>query len=328
MQRRQFITLLGGAAAAWPLAARAQQATMPVVGYLSPGTLEPAGAIQAAAFRRGLGEVGYVEGRNVAIEYRWGQNDNAGLSELAADLVRRRVAVIVVPASITATFVARAATSTIPIVFGTGADPVQLGLVASLSRPGGNVTGFSNMLGEIGGKQLGLLREFLPGAARFAVLANPTQQNFEPFIKDVETAASIIGRPIEFLTASTNCDIDSAFASAVQKRADALLLGPSPLFSSRRFQVLMLAAHHRLPTMYGEREWVEAGGLISYGSNFADQARLVGTYAGRILKGEKPADLPVQLATKFEFILNLHTARTLGIEVPPMFSARADEVIE
>jgi ABC-type uncharacterized transport system substrate-binding protein len=328
MRRRSFLTLLGGAAAVWPLAARAQQPAMPVIGYLSAGTPEVTGAIQMAALRKGLSEAGYVEGRNVAIEYRWGQNDNARLPELAADLVRRRVAVIVIPGSITAAFVAKAATTTIPIVFGTGADPVQLGLVASLNRPGGNVTGFSNMLAEIGGKQLGLLHELIPSAARFAVLANPTQQNFEFFIKDVQASAAAIGRPIELLTASTNRDIDTAFASAAQKRADALLVGPSPLFSNRRFQLLMLAAYHRLPTMYGEREWAEAGGLITYGSNFGDQARQVGIYAGRILKGEKPADLPVQLATKFEFIINLHTARTFGIEVSPTLSARADEVIE
>jgi putative ABC transport system substrate-binding protein len=327
MRRRDFITLLGGAAAAWPLAARAQQA-VPVIGYLYQGVPEGSGAAQAAAFRSGLSEAGYIEGRNVMIEYRWGQNDLTRLSELAADLVRRRVAIIAVPAGLSSALAAKAATTTIPIVFGTAGDPVQAGLVASLNRPGANVTGFSDMLAELGGKQLGILRELLPGAMRFAVFVNPTSPNTEPFVKNVQAAAVVTGRQIEFLTATSNRDIDTGFARAVQIGADALLVEPNPVFGNRRFQFLMLAAHHRLPTMYYEREFAEAGGLIAYGSNNADMARQVGLYAGRVLKGEKPADLPVQLATKFDFVVNLHTARTLGLDVPPGLLAIADEVIE
>jgi putative tryptophan/tyrosine transport system substrate-binding protein len=328
MRRREFVTLLGGAATAWPLASRAQQAAMPVVGYLYQGVPEGSGASVAAAFRKGLGEAGYVEGRNVTIEYRWGQNDPAQLPELAADLVRRRVALIATPGSAPSALAAKALTTTIPIVFSTAADPVQIGLVASLNRPGGNVTGFSNLVGELSGKQLGILHELLPGAVRFAGLVNPNSPNAEFFTKDVRATAAVIGRQIEILTATTNREIDTAFVSAVQKRADALLVNSGALFGNRRFQLLMLAAHHRLPTMYYEREYADAGGLMSYGSNNADTVRQLGIYAARILKGEKPADLPVQLATRFEFIINLHTARTLGVEVPPTLSARADEVIE
>ena len=328
MHRRCFLSLLGTPAAAWPLAARAQQAAIPVVGYLYQGVPEGSGAIVAAAFRRGLNEAGYVESRNVMIEYRWGQNDITRLPELAADLVRRRVAIIAAPAGLSAAVAAKAATTTIPIVFGTAGDPVQAGLVASLNRPGGNVTGSSNMLAELGGKQLGILRELVPGAARFAVFVNPTSPNTEFFVKNVQAAAAVIGRQIEFLTATSNRDIDTGFARTVQIGADALLVQGNPLFGNRRFQLLMLAAHHRLPTMYYEREFVEAGGLIAYGSNLADQARQVGLYAGRILKGEKPADLPIQLATKFDFVINLHTARTLGLDVPPGLLAIADAVIE
>ena len=328
LRRREFIAALSGTAAAWPLAARAQLPTVPVIGYLYQGVPEGSGAIVTAAFRSGLSEAGYVEGRNVAIEYRWGQNDITRLRELAADLVRRRVAIIAAPAGLSAALEAKAVTTTIPIVFGTAGDPVQAGLVASLNRPGGNVTGFSNLLAELGGKQLGILRELLPGATRFAVFVNPTSPNAEFFVKDVRAAAAAIGRQIEFLTATSNRDIDTGFARALQIGADALLVQGNPLFGNRRFQFLMLAAHHRLPTMYYEREFVEAGGLIAYGSNLADQARQVGLYAGRILKGEKPADLPIQLATKFDFVINVHTARTLGVEVPPGLLAIADAVIE
>jgi len=327
IRRREFIFTLGGAAA-WPLRARAQQSAMPVIGYLYGGVPEGSGTIVAAAFRNGLSEAGYIEGRNVMIEYRWGQNDNGRLPELASDLVRRRVAIIAAPAGLSSALAAKAATTTIPIVFGTAGDPVQAGLVASLNRPGGNVTGFSNMLAQLGSKQLGILRELLPRATRFAVFINPASPNTEFFVKDVQAAAAIAGPQIEFLAATSNRDIDTGFARALQIGADALLVQGNPLFGNRRFQFLMLAAHHRLPTMYYEREFVEAGGLIAYGSNNADQARQVGLYAGRILKGDKPADLPVQLATKFDFVVNLHTAQALGLTVPDTLLARADEVIE
>jgi len=311
----------------WPLAACAQQPAMPVVGYLYAGSPEPS-AIQVAAFRKGLSETGYVEGRNVAIEFRWAHNEIDRLPELAADLVRRRVAVIVTPGSVTPALAAKAATTTIPIVFSSGADPVQSGLVASLNRPGGNVTGFSTMSNEIGAKRLGLLHELLPGAARFAVLVNPNSPTAELQIKDAQAAASTIGRQVEILYAGTNSEIDTAFASLVQKRADALLVSSEGFFTNRRVQLVTLAARHAVPAIYHVREFAEAGGLMSYGPSQTDQWRQVGIYVGRILKGEKPADLPVMRPTKFEFIINLQTARLLGITVPPTLLAIADEVIE
>jgi putative ABC transport system substrate-binding protein len=327
LRRREFITLLGGAAASWPLIARAQQASMPVVGYLYSGSLEPSAHL-VAAFRTGLGETGYIEGQNVAIEYRYAQNENDRLPELAADLVRRRVAVLVAPGSTPAALAAKAATATVPVVFSGGGDPVQAGLVASLNRPGGNVTGVTTMSVELGAKRLGLLHELLPAAARFAVLVNPNSPLTEPFVTDVRAAASGIGRQIEVLTASTNRDIDAAFASFVQKQADALLVTPDALFLNRRVQLVTLAARQAVPTIYPVREDAAAGGLMSYGSNFADLFRQTGIYAGRVLKGEKPADLPILRATKFEFVINLQTAKTLGIEIPTTLLARADEVIE
>jgi putative tryptophan/tyrosine transport system substrate-binding protein len=286
MRRREFITLLGGAAAAWPLAARAQQRAMPVIGFLQSGSPEP-NAHLVAAFRQGLGETGYVEGRNVAVEYRWAHNDNNRLPELAADLVRLRVAVIATPGSTAAASAAKSATTTIPIVFSGGGDPVQTGLVASLNRPGGNVTGVSSMSGELGAKRLGLLQELVPRAARFVMLVNPNNPLAEAFVTDVRAAGAAIGRQIEVLTASTSRDIDTAFAM------DA-----------------------------------EAGGLISYGPSNTDLVRQAGIYTGRVLKGEKPADMPILRATKFELVINLKTAKALGLDVPPMLLARADEVIE
>jgi putative tryptophan/tyrosine transport system substrate-binding protein len=283
--RRQFITLLGGAAA-WPLVARAQQRAMPVIGFLQSGSPEP-NAHLVAAFRQGLGETGYVEGRNVAVEYRWAHNDNNRLPELAADLVRLRVAVIATPGSTAAASAAKSATTTIPIVFSGGGDPVQTGLVASLNRPGGNVTGVSSMSGELGAKRLGLLQELVPRAARFVMLVNPNNPLAEAFVTDVRAAGAAIGRQIEVLTASTSRDIDTAFAM------DA-----------------------------------EAGGLISYGPSNTDLVRQAGIYTGRVLKGEKPADMPILRATKFELVINLKTAKALGLDVPPMLLARADEVIE
>jgi putative tryptophan/tyrosine transport system substrate-binding protein len=327
MQRREFITLLGGAAAVWPLAARAQQPAMPVVGFLYPGAPE-ANANLVAAFRKGLSETGYVEGQNVAIEYRWADNQYDRLPAMAADLVRRQVAVIAAAASTAAAVAAKAATKTIPIVFSGGGDPVQTGLVASLNRPGGNVTGISSMNVELGAKRLGFLHELLPSATRFAVLVNPNSPLTEPFVADVRAAAGAIGRSIEVLTASTNREIDAAFANLVQKRAEALVILPDPLFINRRVQLATLAVRHALPAIYPFREDAEAGGLMSYGSSITDLARQAGVYTGRILKGEKPADLPISRATKFEFVINLQTAKLLGLDIRPSLLAIADEVIE
>jgi putative ABC transport system substrate-binding protein len=327
MRRRQFISLLGSAAAAWPLAARAQQAALPVVGFVYPSVPELSAGI-VAAFRKGLNETGFVEGRNVTIEFRFGYNDIAQLPKLAADLVDRRVAVIATPGSTPSALAAKAATATIPIVFGIGPDPVEIGLVASLNRPGGNITGITSMNAELGAKRLGLLHELLPSAVRFAVLVNPNNRNAEPLTRDAQATASAIGREIEIFAASSAREIDAAFVSLLQKRADALLVSPDPLFDSRRVQLVTLATHHRLPTIYSFRENVEIGGLMSYGSSAAERDRQVGIYAGRILKGEKPADLPVIREDKFEFVINLQTARVLGLDVSPTLLALADEVIE
>jgi putative ABC transport system substrate-binding protein len=327
MQRRAFVTLVGGAANAWPLAAGAQQLAMPVVGYL--GNASPEATAQlVAAFRRGLSETGFVEGQNVAIEFRWTHNDDNRLPELAADLVRRRVAVIVTPGSIAAALAAKAVTANIPIVFGAGADPVQTGLVASLNRPGGNVTGVSTMNNELMGKRLGLLHALLPGAALFAVLVNANNPASGAIVTDARAAAAAIGRQIEAFAVSTNRDIDATFASLARAGVEALLVAPDPLFVNRRVQLQSLAARYPVPVIYSLRENAEAGGLMSYGSSFTDLFRQTGIYVGRILKGEKPTDLPVMRATKFEFVINLQTARTLGIEVPPTLLALADEVIE
>ena len=326
MGRREFVALLGGAAA-WPLAARAQ-AVMPVVGYLAAGTPETWANV-VAAFRKGLGETGFAEGQNVAIEFRWARNELDRLPELAADLVRRRPVVIATPSSAAATLAVKEATTTIPIVFSAGADPVQTALVASLNRPGGNVTGVNNMSGELGAKQLGLLHELLPAATRFAVLVNPNNRFLaEPSIQDAQATASTLGLQTDILYASTNRDIDSAFASLMQKRADGLMVGPDPLFNSRLVQLATLAVYHRVPAIYFDRAFAEAGGMLSYGANVTDQHRQLGIYTGRILKGEKPADMPVLRATKFEFVINLQTAKMLGLTVPPTLLARADEVIE
>jgi ABC-type uncharacterized transport system substrate-binding protein len=323
--RRDFITLLGGAAATWPAAARAQQGALPVIGYLSAGAPE-SGAGSLAAFRKGLSEIGFAEGRNVSIEYRWG-NSFDRMAELTADLISRRVAVIAAIGA-TSARTSKAATVTIPIVFQTAGDPVQLGLVASLNRPSGNVTGVTSMGGEITGKRLGILYELLPRAARFAMLVDPTGLVADSSIAEVQRAALSIARQVDVIPATTNREIEEAFAVLVQRRTDALLLTSGTLLTNRRVQIVSLAAHHRLPALHTERAAVEIGGLMSYGPDTADTSRQAGLYTGRILKGEKPADLPVMQPTKFEFVINLQTARLLGLTVPPTLLAVADEVIE
>ena len=323
--RREFITLLGGAAA-WPLAARAQQAAMPVIGYLNSGSPE-SDAPRLTGLRRGLNESGYVEGRNVVIEYRWAGNQADRLPALAADLVQLRVAVIVASGP-PSTFAAKAATTSIPIVFGVGADPVQLGLVASLNRPGGNLTGFNVQGGELGVKELALLHELVPSAATIGFLENPNNPLFELLTRDVVAVAPVIGLKVQILKASTDREIDSAFASLVQARTGALLVGGDVFLHSRIEQIVGLAARHAIPTMYSFREFVVAGGLIGYGTSLTEHYRQVGLYTGRILKGEKPADLPVTQATKLELIINLKTAKALGLQIPDRLLALADEVIE
>jgi putative ABC transport system substrate-binding protein len=326
VRRREFITLIGGAAVAWPLAAWAQQSAMPVIGFL--GISSPADRTRlVTAFRQGVRETGYVEGQNVAIEYRWAQDQHDVLPDLAADLVRRQVTVIAAhdtPSSI----VAKAATTTIPIVFVSGGDPVKLGLVVSLNRPGGNVTGVTFVIAELGAKQLGLLHELQPGAVRVGVLVDPNFPLIESFVSDVQAAASSVRKQIEVLEAPTGRDIDTAFASLAQKPIDALLVGPSPLFNNRRVQLVTLATYHRVPAIYPWREAAEVGGLMSYGTNLSDAYRQAGVYTGRILKGEKPADLPVMQSIKFEFVINLNTAKAFGLSFPPGLLAIADEVIE
>jgi ABC-type uncharacterized transport system substrate-binding protein len=326
MRRREFITLVGGAAAAWPYATRAQQPAMPVIGFLSSSAPVDR-ARYLTAFRQGLREPGYVEGQNVAIEYRWAQDQTDRLPDLAADLVRRQVTVIAAhdtPSSI----VAKAATTTIPIVFASGGDPVKLGLVASLNRPGGNVTGITFVTAELGAKQLGLLHELQPGAVRVGVLVDPNFAFTQSFVSDVQAAALSIGKQIEAFEAPTGREIDTVFATLAQKSIDALLVGPGPLLDNRRVQIATLAAYHRVPAICPLRAFAEAGGLMSYGTNITDAYRQAGEYTGRILKGEKPADLPVMQSIKFEFVINLNTARAFGVSFPPGLLAIADEVIE
>ena len=326
MKRREFITLLGGAAA-WPLAGWAQQPAVPVIGFLS--AVSPDGySDRVRAFRQGLKEAGYVEGENVAVEYRWAENQLDRLPALAAELVDRRVAVIVATGGTAPAQAAKAATTTIPIVFMIGVDPVQAGLVVSLNRPGGNVTGTTSLNAGLMAKQLGLLHQLLHRDARFAFLVNPNNPQSRSVVTDVQATASAMGQQLEILTATTNRDIRPAFDVAVRKRTDALLIQADPLFANRPVQLATLAARHAMPAIFTLREFAEAGGLMSYGSNLTDLFRLTGIYTGRVLKGEKPADLPIQQATKFEFVINLQTADALGLEIPPTLLAVADEVIE
>ena len=326
MRRREFFGVLGGAAA-WPFAARAQQPAMPVIGYLHVSS-PLARRDQLVAFHRGLNEAGFVEGRNVAVEYRWAEDRYDRLPELVSDLIRRRVTVIVTPAGTAAALAAKGLTTTTPIVFSTEVDPVRTGLVASLNRPGGNVTGIAAMGAEVATKQLGLLHELVPGATRFGVILNPTSPVAEPMLTDTLSAVSAIGRQIEAFSVRSNSDIDGAFASLAQKRVDGLIVAPNVLFITRRVQFITQAARHAVPVIYWLREFVEAGGLMSYGSSILDRERQLGIYAGRIIKGERPADMPVLRASKFEFVINLQTAKTIGLDIPPTLLARADEVIE
>jgi putative ABC transport system substrate-binding protein len=326
MKRRTFIALLGGAAAAWPLAARAQQPGMPVIGFLN-GASPDGYAPYVAAFRQGLKEAGYVDGQNATIEYRWAEGHYDRLPALAADLIQRKVTVIAATTT-PAAQAAKAATSTVPIVFTTGGDPIKLGLVTSLNRPGGNVTGVSNLLVELGSKQLGLLRELAPGTTAIAVLMNPNFPGTERQLRDVEAAARVLGLQLIALTASTEREMETAFATMAQKGGVALLVGVDPFFLERRDHIVALAGRHAIPAIYPVREFAVAGGLMSYGSDFADSYRQAGVYAGRIVRGEKPADLPVQRSTKFEFVINFKTAKALGLAVPNSMQLLADEVIE
>ena len=328
IRRREFIRLLGGAAVAWPLAAQAQQpAALPVIGFLDAGSADAA-AHYAAAFREGLRETGYVVGRDVAIEYRWAEGRFDRLPILTADLVRRQVAVIVAGGGAPAALAAKAATATIPIVFQMGDDPVKFGLVPSLNRPGGNITGQAAQNAELGPKRLELLHEVVPAATTLVLLVNPTNPNAETQLRDLHAAARTLGLQLQVLQASVEREIDTAFASLLQLQARGLTIGHDPFFNTQTERLAALALRHTMPSIYQFREFAAAGGLMSYGTDFADAYRQSGVYAGRILKGEKPGDLPVLQPTKFELFANLKTAKALGLTIPLPLLGRADEVIE
>jgi putative tryptophan/tyrosine transport system substrate-binding protein len=326
VKRREFITLIGGSAVAWPLAARAQQPAMPVIGFLRPSSAEPVAHL-LVAFRAGLREAGFVEGQNVIIDYRWAEGQDDRLPEIAADLVRRQVAAIVTPGSADAAFAAKAATKTIPIVFSSGIDPVKLGLVESINRPGGNVTGIYQWAAHLMAKRLELLHELVPGVSEIAVIVNSAHLiEAQSMMREVEVAAGALGLKIKALAARNSGDIDAAFANIARQRIGAVLVSPDAYFTSRRVQFATLANRYVVPAMFSIREYVEVGGLMSYGRNISGEWRSLGLYVGRILKGEK--DLPVEQASKFDLVINLVTARALGLTVPPTLLARADEVIE
>ena len=327
MRRREFITLLGGAAAAWPLPARGQQPAMPVIGFVNPTSAQTF-ARPLSAFLKGLGETGYVEGRNVAIEYRWAEDRNDRLPAMVADLVRRQVSVIAAT-STPAAIAAKAATTTIPIVFEIGSDPIQLGLVASLSQPGGNITGATQLVQEVTPKMLELLHELVPMAHVMALLVNPTVPALaQTNTSKVSAAAHTLGLELHILNASSERDFEGVFAKLIELRAGGLVIGAEALFTGHSDQLAAMSVHHGMPTIYKGREFAAAGGLMSYGSDIRDSYRLAGIYTGRVLKGEKPADLPVQQATKVEFFINFKTAKALGIAVPLPLSGRADEIFE
>jgi putative tryptophan/tyrosine transport system substrate-binding protein len=326
MRRREFIAGLGGAAA-WPLASRAQQTTVPLIGFLHSGSPGPAAGF-VTAFQQGLDGAGFVRGQNIAIEFQWAENRRDRLPQQAADLVHRQVAVIVAGGGLSTALAARAATATIPVVFIGGFDPIQVGLISSLNRPGGNITGFTNITAELETKRLELLLELVPAVNTVGLLVNPNSASSNPYIKDVQEAARALGKYVLVLKASADDDLDAAFATLVQQKTKALIVSAEPFFTDRRAQLIALAARHVVPTIFFSSEFAAAGGLISYGVVIADAYRQAGRYAARILKGEKPADLPVQQPTKFELVLNMKTAKALGLTIPETLLATADEVIQ